>query len=130
MPRAAGSGTRREPLAGSYSRAPSEGCPADGLPYANPVQDRDELSGRVIAAAVAVKDSTGRETEVTGGHLNRRSDQRCLVIIIHRPPDYLACRAVDHGGEVQPSFPRRDIGDVADHFLAPHRGRAVTGGHP
>src|ERR1035438_7597391 len=102
-------------------------CPADRLPYAKPVQDLSELSGRIIAAAVAVKDSTRRETEVTGGHLNRRSDQRCLVIIIHRPPDYLACRAVDHGGEVQPSFPRSDIGDVADHFLAWHGGAEVTG---
>src|SRR5260370_16873672 len=101
-------------------------CPADRLPYPQPAQDRSEISGRVIAAAVAVKASAGRETGVAGGHLNRRRDQRRLVIIIRRPPDDPACRAVDHGSKVQPSFPRLYAGNVADHFLAGHGGAEVA----
>src|SRR6266851_4258427 len=100
--------------------------PADRLPYPQPAQDRSEISGRVIAAAVAVKDSAGRETGVAGGHLNRRRDQRRLVIIIHRPSDDPACRAVDHGRKVQPSLPRLYVGNVADHFLARHGGAEVA----
>src|SRR5580704_10251776 len=62
--------------------------------------------------------SAFREREVTRGHLDRLRDQRCLVIVVHRPPDDLACRAVNDCREIQPSFPGLDVRYIADHFLA------------
>jgi hypothetical protein len=40
-------------------------------------------------------------------HRDRTGDERRLVIIVHRPPDDHAGRAVDDQGEVNPSFPRQ-----------------------
>src|SRR6266566_7597097 len=54
---------------------------AHGLAYPEALQDGGELSGGVIAAAVGVKHRTLRQANVAGGHLDRRADQRSLVII-------------------------------------------------
>src|SRR5487761_338353 len=92
--------------------------PAYRLADPEPRESHSELARSVIAAAVRVKDRTVRKQEIAGSHLDGRGDQRGAVIVVHRPADDLACRAVDDGREVNPSFPRRDIGNVTDHFLA------------
>src|SRR5271169_2493458 len=96
----------RQAIVEAYSRA------ADGLADPQPFQDRGELARSIIAAAVGMKDGIGGEIEVAGSHLDRRGYQRSPVIVIHCPADYLACRAVDDGGEKKPSFPGRDISYV------------------
>src|SRR5581483_67487 len=58
-----------------------------------------------------------RQDYVPSRHLDRARDERRLVIIVHRPPDYHAGRAVDDQGEVHPAFPRRHVSNVANHFL-------------
>jgi hypothetical protein len=80
--------------------------PARRLPDPQVIQDGGELRRRMIASPVRVEDSAGREISMPGSHLDRRCDQRRLVIIIHCPADDLARRAVNDRGEVQPSFPR------------------------
>src|SRR5580692_8675753 len=70
--------------------------------------------------------STFREREVTRGHLDRPGDQRCLVIVVHRPPDDLACRAVNDCREIQPPFPGLDVRYITDHFLAWPAGSEVA----
>jgi len=65
-----------------------------------------------------MKDSARGKADVPGGHLDRRRNQRRPVIVIHRPADYLPRRAVNDRGEEKPSFPRRDIRNVADHLGA------------
>src|SRR6266516_142596 len=67
-----------------------------------------------------MENSAAREIEIPGGHLDRRRDQRRLVIVTHRPANYLACRAVDGRGEIEPPFPGWEIGNVADHLRAGH----------
>src|SRR5262249_34853964 len=52
-----------------------------GLADSQPVQDRGELGGRVIAAAVRVEDSSSGKFHVARRHLNRAGDQRCPVIV-------------------------------------------------
>jgi hypothetical protein len=65
-----------------------------------------------------VKYGPRRQIEVTGRHLNRLSDERRLVIIVHRPAGYLPCRAVNDRREVKPALPGSDIGNIPDHLLA------------
>ena len=76
-----------------------------------------ELGRGVITPAVRVEYRAGREIDIPGRHLDRRSDQRRLVIVAHRPADDLSGRAVDHRRKIFPPLPRRDVGNVADHFL-------------
>ncbi|MCW2861982.1 MAG: hypothetical protein JWP48_3690 [Actinoallomurus sp.] len=49
-----------------------------------------------------------------------------LVVIAHRPADHRFGVAVDDGRQINPAFPRRDIGDVTDHLLARRIGGEVT----
>src|SRR5580704_10622664 len=100
--------------------------PAYRLADSQPGENRSELGRSVIAAAVRVKDRALRQHEIAGSHLDGRGDQRGTVIVVHRPADDLACRAVDDGREVNPSFPRRYIGNVTDHFLARGGGGEVA----
>jgi hypothetical protein len=82
---------------------------ADRLADPQAVQDGGELGGRVIAAAITVEYRAVRQVHITGGHLNRRGDQRRPVIVIDRPADHLPGRAVDHGRQESPPLPGRDI---------------------
>src|SRR5260370_2346552 len=100
--------------------------PAHGLPYPELFQDGGELSRCVITPAVAVKDGAGRESEITGRHLDRRGDQWCLVIIVHCPADHLARGAVNYGREVKAALPRRDVRNIAYHFIAVGAVGAIT----
>src|ERR1022692_471553 len=58
------------------------------------------------------------QLQVTGGHLDSRGDQRRLVIIVDCPPDDLPGGAVDDRREKRPSFPRRNVRNIAHHLLA------------
>src|ERR1700683_1437698 len=58
---------------------------------------------------------TFRQREVIRGHLDRPRDQRGLVIVIHRPPDDLACRAVNYRRDsVESKCPRLSWFALAD----------------
>src|SRR5258708_20260504 len=59
-----------------------------------------------------------RKVKVPHGHLDGSDDERCLVIIVHRPADYFPGDAIDDRSEIKPALPGLDIRDVADHFLA------------
>src|SRR6476469_5930476 len=96
---------------------------ADGLAYPQLPEFLRELIRRVIAAAVTVKYSTFRKVEIPGRHTDRLRDERCLVIIVHRPAGYLPGCAVDNRREVKPALPGPDISNIPGHLLArPARG--------
>jgi len=84
--------------------------PPDGLPDPEAFQDRSELRRGVITPAIGMEYRIRRESDVPGGHLDRRGDQRRLVIVVHRPPDHFPGRAVDDRREIKPSLPGVDIG--------------------
>src|SRR5437667_9813052 len=86
---------------------------ANGMPEIMLAQRRGELLGRVVAAAIGVKNSFRCERMIAGGHLNRLLDERRLVIIICRPADDLFRMAVDDRRQVKPALPRRNIRNVA-----------------
>src|ERR1035441_9942581 len=67
-----------------------------------------------------------REAEIAGGHLDRIDDERRLVVVIHRPADNFPGRAVDHGCEIDPAFPGRNVSNIADHLLTRLLGGEVT----
>src|SRR5215467_8938831 len=92
--------------------------PANGLPDAQALKNGGELGRGVVAAPVRMKNSTLGEIKVACRHLDCRSDERRLVIVIHRPPGHLPGGAVNHRGEIYPALPRRNIGNIADHLLA------------
>src|ERR1700690_1943950 len=100
----------------------------DRLPDTEPFQDRGEPGRSIVAAAIGMKDGISRKIEVPGRHLDRRRDKRRPVIVIHRPPDPLARRAVNDRREINPALPRRNVRDIPDHFLT-RNGRAEVTGH-
>jgi hypothetical protein len=59
-------------------------------------------------------------------HADRCADQRCLVVVQHRPADHRFRVAVDDGGEEYPAFPGRNVRDITDHFLARRRRGEVS----
>src|SRR5713101_216463 len=67
-----------------------------------------------------MKNSISGKLDIARGHLNRARDQRRPVIVVYRPADALAGRAVNHGREKRPALPGRDIRNVADHLRARH----------
>src|SRR5690348_18413131 len=85
-----------------------------------------ELTGRVVAPAVGVENGILSERIITGGHLDGLLDERCLVVIVRRPSDYLFRMAVDDGGQVKPSLPCRNVCNIADHFLARRGSSEIT----
>src|SRR6266545_5930410 len=91
---------------------------ADRLTYPEPFQDRRELSGSIVAPAVGVKHRAGRETEITGSHLDGLGNQRGLIVVSHGPAGYLTRGKVNYRSEIEPSFPGRDVSDITNHFLA------------
>jgi hypothetical protein len=94
-----------------------------GLADPQPFQGCGELGGRIVAATIGMEYRTGGKIEVPCGHLDCCRDERRLVVIVHRPPDDLTCRAVNDRREIKPSLPCRDVGNIADHFFS-GRGRA------
>ncbi len=91
---------------------------ADGLPEVMYLQRLSELTGRVVAAAVRMENSTRSERIIAGSHLDSLLDQRSLVIVAHGPADHRLRVAVDNRREEKPALPRRNVGNIADHFLA------------
>src|SRR5271157_2518916 len=91
---------------------------AHGLPDSQAFQGAGELGRGIITSAVRMEYRPFRQIRVPGRHRDSNGDERGLVVIVHRPPDYHAGRAVNDQGEVKPPFPGRDIRDVTDHFLA------------
>ena len=77
-----------------------------------PAQGRGELLGRVVAAAVGVKNSSIRERMIAGGHLDRLLDKRGPVVVIRRPSDHLFRMAVNNRRQIKPALPRRNVSDV------------------
>jgi hypothetical protein len=77
-----------------------------------------ELTGRLVAAAVRMENGTRSERIIAGSHLDSLLDQRSLVIVVHGPADHRLRVAVDNRREEKPAFPRRNVGNIADHFLA------------
>src|SRR5260370_4153708 len=69
---------------------------ADGLPEVMNLQRLGELTGRVVAAAVRMENSTLGQRVIAGSHLDSLLDERSLVIIARRPADHSLRVAVDN----------------------------------
>src|ERR1700730_15120283 len=63
------------------------------------------------------KSTVRRSLIVAGGHLDDLLGQRGLVVIAWRPDDPGLDVDADDRCQMQPAQPRRNAGDVADHFL-------------
>src|ERR1700730_17211294 len=61
---------------------------ADGLLEVMYLQRPGELTGRVVAAAVRMENSTLSERVIAGSHLDSPLDKRSLVIIARGPADH------------------------------------------
>src|SRR5690348_7582615 len=75
------------------------------LPEAVLLQRHGELAGRVVAAAIGVKNRILSERIIAGRHLDGLLDERSLVVIVGGPPDHRLCMAVDDGGQEKPALP-------------------------
>src|SRR4051794_24740294 len=67
---------------------------------------------RELRAPVAVMDQADVRTTARDGHLERVDDELCAEVIGERPADDPPAVAVHHAGQLQPAFPRADVGDV------------------
>src|SRR5258708_4341174 len=90
---------------------------ADGLPEVISLQRPGELTGRVVAAAIRMENSTSGERVITGGHLDSLLDERGLIIIVRRPADHGFRMAVDNRRKENPAPQGRNVGDIAALFL-------------
>src|SRR5258708_238779 len=81
-----------------------------------------ELLGCVVAAAVGVENGLIGERIITSSHLDGPLDERGLVVIVRRPADHFFRMTVDNRRQVKPALPCREVGDIADHLLAPPPG--------
>jgi hypothetical protein len=72
-----------------------------------------------------MEDGPRGERVTAGGHLDGLLDERGLVIIVYGPAGHGFRVAVDDRGQEKPALPGRDIGDVADHFLARRGGGEI-----
>lgn len=81
-----------------------------------------ERGGHVIAATVRVEYRPALDWIVSGGHPDRVLDKRSFVVVVHGPADHGFGVAIDDGGKINPAFPCRNVGDIANHLLA-RRGR-------
>jgi hypothetical protein len=73
-----------------------------------------------------MEDSSFRQIEITGGHLDGTGNERRLIIVVHRPSDNFPGRAIDDRREKDPALPRIDIGYISDHFLARSGGGEIA----
>src|SRR5438094_6388669 len=65
-----------------------------------------------------MENSTLSERAIAGSHLDSPLDKRSLVIIARSPADHGLGVAVDNRRQEKPALPCRDVGDIANHFLA------------
>ena len=72
-----------------------------------------ELCGRVLHSVIGVEDAAGFESVVAGGHFQGVADEVGAHMVGDRVAEDGFGVAVDDGGEVGPSVPRGDIGDVS-----------------
>ena len=80
----------------------------------------------VLAAAIAMHDQTRLRPPVVDSHLYRIDDQAAVDIGRHRPADDSPRVKVLHGAQVEPSFPRGHVRDVANPHLVGFLGRKVS----
>jgi hypothetical protein len=60
-----------------------------------------------------------------GSHLDSPLDERGLVVIARRPADHFFRMTVDNRRQVKPALPCRNVGNIADHFLARRAGGEI-----
>ena len=58
----------------------------------------------------------GPERNGARGHTEGIGHQLGAHVLSHRVTDHLLREAVEHGRQVQPSFPGANIGDIADQL--------------
>src|SRR5918997_3765849 len=73
-----------------------------------------------------MEDRTGFEGMIPCGHSDGGTDERGLVVVVHRPSDDFFGVAIDDGCEVEPALPRWNVGDISYHFLAGAGGGEVS----
>ena len=67
-----------------------------------------------MRSPVAVEDAALGQLAAAGGHDQGIDDQVGAHVLGHRVARHLAGGQIDHGGQVQPALPGRQVGDVPD----------------
>ena len=80
-------------------------------------QQRLKSVAGVLGSAVGVVDQPGRGTAPSSGPLKGLDGQRGGEPLTHRPADNSPGVEIHDGGQVEPAFPRADIGDVRNPAL-------------
>ena len=93
-------------------------CPstARSAPSTRSPRDRREpgvVAAGVLATAISLEDHAGCGVAGGDGVGQRVGDQVGTQVLGEREPDHAPRRDVDHGGQLQPPLPGRDVGDVA-----------------
>jgi hypothetical protein len=72
----------------------------------------------ILRAAIGMKNSSGLECVITGGHAQRVDEQRSAHVIGDCVPDAFLRAAVNDRGQVSEALPGREIRDITNELGA------------
>src|SRR5437763_3577628 len=90
------------------------------------IDDLGERFAEILRASIGVKNRSGLQAVVAGGHAQRVDDQFRAHVISDRVPDAFLGAAVDDRGQISKTLTRRQIGDITNHFRARRLRAEVT----
>ena len=75
-------------------------------------QESSILPTRVLHTTIRMMNHPARRSAVSHGHLKRRDSKVCPKMVRQRPANHAPRKQVHDDGQVQPAFPRADVGYV------------------
>jgi len=105
---------------------PADPGTSDRGPQVVPVEKGAEFVRGVLTAAVGMENAPSADPAGGERHRQRVNDQARLHIFGQRPADDFLAVAVDDRGQIEPTLPGRNVGDIANEFGAGRGGGEVT----